>query len=188
MSRIGKKPVKIPAGVTIEMNGNQIKVKGTKGELKKSLNELVKVEVKGDEIIVTRESNEKRDRAIHGLTRILISNMIEGVTKGYSKQLEIVGVGYRAKVNKNKISLSLGYSHPIDYTAPQDIEFEMNEEKKNLITIKGPDKQTVGEVAAKVRSFRPPEPYKGKGIKYIDEHIERKAGKAAATAGAGASK
>jgi large subunit ribosomal protein L6 len=183
MSRIGKQPVEVPPGVTVEINGNKVVVKGPKGELKKEFHPNMKIELKDNEIIVSRPNDQKENRALHGLTRSLLANMVEGVTKGFEKVLEIVGVGYRAQASKNKITLNLGFSHPIEYTAPEEIEFEMNKEKKNIITVKGIDKQIVGEAAAKVRSYRKPEPYKGKGIKYIDEQVKRKAGKAA---GAGA--
>ncbi len=186
MSRIGKKPISLPAGVTVEMKDQTFAVKGPKGELKRDFNKNIKIEIKDNVIIISALNDEKETNALHGLTRSLIANMIEGVTKGYQKQLEIIGVGYRAQVNKNKISLTLGYSHPIEYTAPAEIEFDLDKEKKNILTIKGIDKQVVGEVAAKIRSYRKPEPYKGKGIKYMDEHIERKAGKAAASTSGGA--
>jgi large subunit ribosomal protein L6 len=181
MSRIGKQPVQVPTGVTVELKGKELTVKGSKGEMKKEFHPKMTIEVKENEIVITRQDELKETRALHGLTRSLIANMVEGVTKGFEKKLEIVGVGYRAQTNKNKITLSLGYSHPIEYTAPEGIEFSQDEEKKNIISIKGIDKQTVGEVAAKVRSYRKPEPYKGKGIKYIDEKIQRKAGKTAAS-------
>lgn len=183
MSRIGKQPVEVPTGVTVEINGTTVTVKGTKGELKKDFHPNMKIELKDDQIIVTRPDDQKENKALHGLTRSLIANMVEGVTKGFEKQLEIVGVGYRAQASGNKITLNLGFSHPIEYTAPQGIEFEMDKDKKNIITVRGIDKQVVGEAAAKIRSYRKPEPYKGKGIKYIDEYVARKAGKAA---GAGA--
>ncbi|MEK7672511.1 MAG: 50S ribosomal protein L6 [Patescibacteria group bacterium] len=183
MSRVGKKPVVIPSGVTVQITGNTVMVKGPKGELKKDFHLRMQIESVENSIVVKRPSEEKSDRALHGLTRNLIANMVEGVTKGYSKKLEIIGVGYKAQPNKNKITLNLGFSHPIEYVAPVGIEFKADGENKNIITIEGIDKQTVGEVAAKVRSFKEPEPYKGKGIKYIDEKIVRKAGKAA---GAGA--
>lgn len=179
MSRIGKLPVKITSGVTVELNGNTLIVKGSKGELKKDLHPNMKIEVIEDQIIVTRPDELKFNKSLHGLTRTLISNMIEGVTKGYEKKLEIIGVGYRAQPNKNKISLTLGFSHPVEYTAPAGIEFKMDEEAKNVIVVSGIDKEMVGEVAAKIRSYRKPEPYKGKGIRYVGEHIIRKAGKAA---------
>lgn len=185
MSRIGKQPVIIPAGVTVEIAGQKITVKGPKGELKKELHPNIKFEVVDNKIIVKRPDDTKENRALHGLIRSLIANMVEGVSKGFEKRLEIVGVGYRAKAEKNKITLTLGFSHPIEYKAPEDIEFKMDEENKNLIIVKGLDKQTVGEVAAKIRSYRKPEPYKGKGIRYSGEHIQRKAGKAAATTSTG---
>lgn len=186
MSRIGKKLISIPAGVTIQITGLTISVKGPKGELKKQIHPDVKVEVKDNAIHVTRKDDSKESRSLHGMTRSIIANMVEGVTKGYEKIMEIIGVGYRAVPNKNKLSLTLGFSHPVEFEAPTEIEFTMDKEKKNILTIRGIDKQMVGEVAAKVRSFKKPEPYKGKGIKYIDEVIERKAGKAAISAEGGA--
>jgi len=177
MSRIGKNPITIPAGVEINVNGLEVTVKGPKGELKKTFHHLVKFTVADGVATVERVNDGKEARSLHGLSRTLLANMIEGVTKGFEKKLEIVGVGYRATTAKNKITLSLGYSHPVEYTASNDIEFEMDKEVKNLLIVKGINKELVGEAAAKVRSFRPPEPYKGKGIKYIDEKIIRKAGK-----------
>lgn len=184
MSRIGKQPVEVPTGVTVEINGTTVVVKGSKGELKREFHPNMKIELKDNQIIVTRPNDQKENRALHGLTRSLLANMVEGVTKGFEKQLEIVGVGYRAQASGNKITLNLGFSHPIEYKAPEGIEFEMDQEKKNIITVRGIDKQLVGEAAAKVRSYRKPEPYKGKGIRYVDEYVARKAGKAAASAGA----
>ncbi len=182
MSRIGKQPIEIVNGVTVENKNNFLTVKGPKGELQKQFNKDMIIEISEKEIIVKRPNDSKTNRALHGLTRSLIANMVEGVNKGFEKKLEIVGVGYRAKAAKNKITLSLGYSHPIEYTAAEGIEFKMDEDNKNIIIVSGIDKQIVGEAAAKVRSYRKPEPYKGKGIKYIDEYIARKAGKAAASA------
>jgi len=179
MSRIGKQPVVIPNGVTVEINGNTLVVKGSKGELKREFHPIVKIEQKENELIVTRPDESQESRALHGLSRSLLANMVEGVSNGFEKKLEIVGVGYRAQANKNKISLSLGYSHPIEYTASTSIEFVMDEDKKNIITIKGIDKELVGEVASKIRSYRKPEPYKGKGIRYVGEYVARKAGKSA---------
>lgn len=184
MSRIGKQPVIIPNGVTATVQGNNVTMKGPKGELKKDFSPKIKIELQENKIIVTRTGEEKFDKALHGLTRNLINNMVEGVTKGYERKLEIVGVGYRANPNKNKINLTLGFTHPIDFVAPVGIEFKLDGEKKNIIVITGIDKQVIGEVAAKIRSFRKPEPYKGKGIRYLGEKIAKKAGKAA---GAGAS-
>lgn len=183
MSRIGKQAVKLPSGVTVEFKAeNIVTVKGSKGELTKKFAAPIKVEVKDNEIVTSRLDDSQSARALHGLTRSLLKNMVEGVSKGFERRMEIVGVGYRATPAKNKITLTLGYSHPVEYIAPKDIEFSMDPELKNIIIIKGTDKQTLGEVAAKIRSFRKPEPYKGKGIKYFGEHIRRKAGKAAAAA------
>ncbi len=182
MSRIGKQPVKIVSGVTVEISGNKITVKGPKGELSREIHPKMKIEKKDEEIIVSRPDEKKETRALHGLTRSLIANMVEGVSKGFEKKLEIVGVGYRAKTSGSKITLTLGFSHPVEYTAEKGIEFKTDEEKKNIIIVSGIDKQLVGEVAAKVRSFRKPEPYKGKGIRYVDEYVARKAGKSAASA------
>ncbi len=183
MSRIGKQPVEIPAGVTVEIKDNTVTVKGSKGELKQSIPGGIKVEVVENQALITRPDESKESRAFHGLTRSLVANMVEGVSKGFEKKLEIVGVGYRAQANKNKITLNIGFSHPVEYVAPQEIEIKMGEDKeKNMITVSGADKQVVGEVAAKIRSYKKPEPYKGKGIKYIDEHIIRKSGKAAGAA------
>ena len=179
MSRVGKQPIEIVNGVTVENNKNLVTVKGPKGELQKQFNKDMIIEISENEVTVKRPNDNKTNRALHGLTRSLIANMVEGVSKGFEKRLEIVGVGYRAKTAKNKITLSLGYSHPIEYTATEGIEFKMDEDNKNIIIVTGIDKQIVGEAAAKVRSYRKPEPYKGKGIKYIDEYIARKAGKAA---------
>jgi large subunit ribosomal protein L6 len=180
MSRIGKNPVTIPTGVTIELVGNKITVKGSKGELHREIHPKIKVEQVENELIVKRSDESKESRSLHGLTRKLIANMVEGVSKGFEKKLEIVGVGYRAQANKNKINLTLGFSHPIEHVAPTDVEFEIEGDKKNVIIVRGIDKEKVGETAAKVRSYRKPEPYKGKGIRYVDEYVARKAGKSAA--------
>lgn len=180
MSRIGKQPIEIPNGVTVEINGQKITVKGSKGELNREIHPLISVELTDNVLTVTRKGESKEERSLHGLTRTLVSNMVTGVSKGFEKKLEIIGVGYRATANKNKISLTLGFSHPVEFTAPAGIEFKMDEEKKNIITVSGIDKQIVGEAAAKVRSYKKPEPYKGKGIRYMGEKVLRKAGKAAA--------
>ena len=182
MSRIGKQPVEVPNGVTIEINGSNVAVKGSKGELKKDFHKDMQIKLEENSLTVSRTGNSKQQRSLHGLTRNILKNMVEGVTKGFERKLEIIGIGYRATANKNKITMTLGYSHPVEFIAPQGVEFKMDEEKKNIITISGIDKQTLGEVAAKVRSFRPPEPYKGKGIKYMEERVVRKAGKSAAKA------
>lgn len=183
MSRIGKHPVVIPAGVTVtrEADGT-IVVKGSKGELKFKPHPAITVTISDSEMAVTRDNEDRLKKSLHGLTRTLLQNMITGVTKGFTKVLEINGVGYRGQVAGTKLVLNLGYSHPIDYPIPAGITFKFDEDKKNLLTISGIDKQLVGQVAAEIRGFRPPEPYLGKGIKYIDEHIRRKAGKAAAKA------
>lgn len=177
MSRIGKNPISIPNGVTIEIVGSNVKVKGPKGELERTLHENMIIEVAENEILVKRPNDNKRNKALHGLTRTLVANMVEGVSKGFEKRLEIVGVGYRAMPAKNKITLNLGYSHPIEFIAESGIEFRLDEESKNTIIVSGIDKEKVGQAAAKVRSYRKPEPYKGKGIKYANEYVKRKAGK-----------
>jgi large subunit ribosomal protein L6 len=181
MSRIGKQPVIIPQGVTIEKSDtNTLKVKGPKGELSFTFHPRISFEIADGKVNVTRKSESKQDRSLHGLTRTLVSNMVEGVTKGYERKLEIIGVGYRAAVQGSKLNLSIGYSHPVDYIIPAGIKIEIDKDKKNILIITGIDKQMVGEVAAKIRSYRKPEPYKGKGIRYFGEQILRKAGKAAA--------
>lgn len=181
MSRIGKQTITIPTGVTITQGADgAIVVKGTKGELSYIPTEFVKVEIKENELSVTRIDDSKKARSFHGLTRTLIQNMVTGVTKGFEKRLEINGVGYRAQVQGNKLVLQLGYSHPIEHLIPEGITVKMGEDKKNIIIVSGIDKQKVGQVAAEIRSYRKPEPYKGKGIKYEDEYIRRKAGKTAA--------
>lgn len=177
MSRIGKEPISIPSGVTVDIKDNFATVKGPKGELKKQLHTNMSFEMKENEVTVKRPDETKGNRSLHGLTRTLLANMVEGVTKGFEKRLEIVGVGYKASAAKNKITLNLGFSHPIEHVA-EGVEFMMDEQNKNMIIVSGIDKQLVGEVAAKIRSYRKPEPYKGKGIKYVGEHIIRKAGKA----------
>lgn len=182
MSRIGKKPVPIPKGVKVEVKNGEVKVTGTKGTLSAAVHPDITVEVKGEEVVVTRPSDVKEHRALHGLFRALIANMIKGVTEGYSKKLELVGVGYRAEMKGKVLQLALGYSHSIVFRAPENIKLEAPTQTN--ITVSGSDKQLVGLVAAKIRSLRPPEPYKGKGIKYEGEYIRRKAGKTAATAGA----
>lgn len=180
MSRIGKQPISIPSGVTVEVKENNlIVVRGSKGELKKEIHPNMKIEVADNEVIVTRPNDNKMNRSLHGLSRTLIANMVEGVSKGFEKKLEIVGVGYRANPSGKKITLSLGYSHPIEYIG-DEVEFQLDEKEKNIIIVSGIDKEKVGQAAAKVRSFRKPEPYKGKGIKYVGERIIRKAGKTAA--------
>lgn len=177
MSRIGKMPVAIPAGVDVKLNGNHITVKGPKGELALDFNPEISVEVKDAEIVVTRPSDDKLHRSLHGLTRSLIANMVTGVTEGYTKTLEVNGVGYRAQKQGKDLVLNLGYSHQVIVPEVPGITVEVP--SANSIVISGADKQMVGQFAAEVRAKRPPEPYKGKGIKYAGEHIRRKEGKAA---------
>ncbi len=176
MSRIGKKPVTIPKGVTVTLDGSKISVKGPKGELSRSLPAAMLVSMKDNEVIVERPSEENEHKALHGLTRTLVANMVEGVTTGFSKQLEIVGVGYKAEVRPYGLQLSLGFSHVIEYKAPVGIK--LSAPQPTQVTIEGANKEMVGQVAAEIRSYRPPEPYKGKGIKYAGEQVRRKAGKA----------
>jgi len=182
VSRIGKKPVVIPKGVNVHLADREIKVKGPKGELTATVHQDIAVEVAAGQVVLKRPSDEKKYRALHGLWRALVQNMVTGVTTGYSRKLELVGVGYRAELKGKKLQLLLGYSHPILFAAPEGVNLEVPTQTN--ITISGIDKMLVGQVAAKIRSFRPPEPYKGKGVKYEGEHIRRKAGKAAAAGGA----
>lgn len=176
MSRIGKMPVEIPDGVEVTIKDHTIKVKGPKGELTRKIHEAIEVKVEDGQIVVTRPSDEKFHKSLHGLTRTLIANMVEGVTKGYERTLEIRGVGYRASKQGNKLVLNVGYSHPVEVEAPPGIEFEVPQPTQ--IIVRGIDKELVGEVAANVRAVRKPEPYLGKGIMYAGERIIRKAGKA----------
>jgi large subunit ribosomal protein L6 len=177
LSRIGKQPVEVPQGVTISRDGDVLKVKGPNGELQQKLTSNISVEVKENEIIVTRPDDTKQNKSLHGLTRALIQNMVTGVSSSYKKTLDIVGVGYRAELKGKNLLLNIGYSHPIYFMPPDDIVLEVPTQTQ--IVISGANKQLVGQVAAKIRSIRKPEPYKGKGIKYSDEHIQRKAGKTA---------
>ena len=176
MSRIGNKPITIPAGVEVTLDGNVITVKGPKGSLTKELHKNMEVSVNGTEITVKRPDDEAFNRSLHGLTRTLISNMIEGVEKQFSRTLEVNGVGYRAQLKGKKLVMNLGYSHPVEMDAPEGITFEVP--NPNTIIVKGVDKEVVGQTAAVVRTKRPPEVYRGKGIKYAEEHIRRKEGKA----------
>ena len=176
MSRVGKKSVPIPSGVEFKVNGSKVDVKGPKGQLSRDLHPNMKIEFKDNEVTVTRPTNGRLDRSLHGLTRTLINNMVLGVSSGYSKQLNIVGVGYKVALKGKDLELNLGHSHAINYPAPKGIDFEVDG-KKNTIVVKGINKELVGQTAAEIRGFRPPEPYKGKGVKYKDEQIRRKAGK-----------
>lgn len=178
MSRIGKLPVSVPAGVEVSINGNEVTVKGPKGELTRSFYSALTIEQAEDNsIVVTRPDDERESRAQHGLTRTLINNMVVGVSEGYSKTLELVGVGYRAAVKGDKLEMNLGFSHPVIVEKPEGINFECPDQAK--IVVSGIDKQQVGQVAADIRKWRKPEPYKGKGIRYQGEHIRRKEGKTA---------
>lgn len=178
MSRIGKLPICVPSGVEVVIDGNTVKVKGPKGEDSRTFNAAMSIS-KNDqgEVVVERPDDERESRSLHGLTRTLINNMIVGVSEGYSKTLELVGVGYRAAIKGNNLELSLGYSHPVKVEQPSGIKFECPDQ--TTIIISGIDKQQVGQVAADIRKFRKPEPYKGKGIRYQGEHIRRKEGKTA---------
>ncbi|ADI02963.1 MAG TPA: 50S ribosomal protein L6 [Syntrophothermus lipocalidus] len=176
MSRIGKKPIEKPEGVTVTVQENTVSVQGPKGVLTLGIPAGIEVQVEDNQVLITRASDEKEHRALHGLTRALLANMVEGVTKGFEKRLDLVGVGYRAQVQGRKLVLSVGYSHPVEVDPPQGIEIEVPAPTK--IVVKGIDKQQVGEMAARIRAIRRPEPYKGKGIKYENEVVRRKAGKA----------
>ena len=176
MSRIGKKPVPVTKGVTVTVDGNTVKVKGPKGELARTLPAEMSVALANDEVTVTRPSDEPRHKALHGLSRSLVANMVEGVSKGFQKQLDVVGVGYKAETRPYGLQLALGFSHPVEYRAPKGIK--LTAPTPTSIVVDGADKEVVGQVAAELRSLRPPEPYKGKGIKYAGEQIRRKAGKA----------
>ena len=175
MSRIGNKPITVPEGVEVTLDGQKITVKGPKGTLTREIHNNMKVSLDNNVITVTRPDDEAENRSLHGLTRTLINNMIEGVSNEFSKQLEINGVGYRAAKQGNKIVLTLGYSHPVEMVEPEGIKYEVP--NPNSIIVKGIDKELVGQMAAEIRSKRPPEVYRGKGIKYVDEHIRRKEGK-----------
>ncbi|MDE0806827.1 MAG: 50S ribosomal protein L6 [Longimicrobiales bacterium] len=177
MSRIGKQPIEVPAGVDVVLQESGISVKGPKGEMKLNINPGIRVGVDEGVVNVSRSSDEAKDRALHGLVRALIANMIEGVDKGFQKTLEIQGVGYRAEKKGSGLLLNLGFSHTIDYPAPEGINIDLPDQ--TTIVIDGVDKQAVGQTAAEIRAFRPPEPYKGKGIRYQGEHVRRKAGKTA---------
>ena len=177
MSRIGRKPITIPAGVEVKVDGNIVTVKGPKGTLTNTFNADMAIAVEGTEVVVTRPSDNKEHRSLHGLTRTLIANMVQGVTEGFKKELQVNGVGYRVQKQGTNLVMNLGYSHQVIMAEPEGITIEVP--GPNSIIISGADKQKVGQLAAEVREKRPPEPYKGKGIKYIDEHIRRKEGKAA---------
>ncbi len=179
MSRIGKQPVAVPDGVTVDYREPVLTVRGPKGELTLDVHPAMTVEVGDGRVVVRRPSDGRAHRSLHGLTRALVANMVRGVTRGYSKTLEIVGVGYRARMQDRTLVLNLGYSHAIDYPEPEGIALECP--RQDVVVVHGIDKQMVGQVAAEIRSFRPPEPYKGKGVRYRGERIRRKVGKTAAS-------
>ena len=180
MSRIGKRPLPVPQGVTIKLDGNSVTVKGPKGELHRQVHEELKVRMDNNQLLVERPSDEARHKALHGLTRALLKNMVEGVTQGYLRTLEIQGVGYKAEVRPPGIRLTVGFSHPVDFKAPAGIKLSVD--NNVIVKVEGPDKELVGQVASEIRKVRPPEPYKGKGIRYQGEQVRRKAGKTGAKA------
>ncbi len=180
MSRIGKRPVPLPKGVTASIDGRTVTVKGPKGEISRTVHPDLSVALEEQSVAVRRPSDEPRHKALHGLTRTLVANMVEGVTKGFSKSLEIQGVGYKAEVKPFGVQLVVGYSHPVPYHAPQGIKITVD--NNTQVKVEGVDKELVGQVAAELRSVRPPEPYKGKGIRYVGEQVRRKAGKTAQAA------
>jgi large subunit ribosomal protein L6 len=182
MSRIGRRPIPLPKGVTASLAGNTVAIKGPKGELTFAVHAELGVKLEGTEVIVTRPSDSTWHKSLHGLSRTLVANMVEGVTKGYEKRLEIVGVGYRAETKPWGVALVVGYSHPVEFKAPAGIK--ITADQPTVVRVSGSDKELVGRVAAEIRGVRPPEPYKGKGIRYTGEHVRRKAGKT----GAGATK
>ena len=179
MSRIGKQIIALPAGVEVTITDNHIKVKGPKGELEYKFPASISIVSEEGQLKIKRSGDEPADRAFHGLVRALVNNMVAGVSAGFEKKLEIIGVGYRAQVSGRKITLSLGFSHPVELEAPEGVAVEMDKELKNVIVISGIDKQAVGQFASNIRQYRLPEPYKGKGIRYLGEHVTRKAGKTA---------
>lgn len=183
MARIGNKPIEIGDGVSVDVaRNNEVTVKGPKGELRLQVDPDMKVDEQDGEVVVTRPTDQNRHRSMHGLYRSLIASMVEGVTEGYRKELQVIGIGYRADVKNNVLELALGFSHPIYFLPPEGIDLSVRTErgKDPIVIIEGIDKQLVGQVAAKIRAMRPPEPYKGKGIRYVGEKVKRKAGKTAA--------
>ncbi|HEX9283350.1 MAG TPA: 50S ribosomal protein L6 [Gemmatimonadales bacterium] len=180
MSRIGKKPVPLPKGVTVQLDGQRITVKGPKGEIARTVHPELALALEDNAVIVRRPSDENRHKALHGLTRTLIANMVDGVTKGFAKSLEIQGVGYKAEPKPFGVQLVVGFSHPVPYHAPQGIKISVD--NNVIVKVEGVDKELVGQVAAELRAIRPPEPYKGKGVRYVGEQVRRKAGKTAQAA------
>jgi len=179
MSRVGRQPIPVPSGVEVKIEGSSVSVKGPKGQLERSFDPEMEIAMSDGVVTVTRPTDQPRHRSLHGLTRSLLANMVEGVTDGFERTLEIHGVGYKAEKRGNGLVFQLGFSHPVDFPAPDGIEFALD--SPTLVKVQGIDKQMVGEVAARIRQIRPPEPYKGKGVRYQNEHVRRKAGKAAAT-------
>ncbi len=176
MSRIGKMPVPVPSGVSVDVDGRSVQVKGPKGELGREFHERVSIKLDGDEVVVERFDDTRESRALHGLSRALLANMVHGVAEGFRRDLEIIGVGYRATLKGRDLEMQLGFSHSVSFPAPEGVTFEVPEPTK--VSVIGVDKELVGQVAANIRKIRPPEPYKGKGIRYVGEHVRRKAGKA----------
>lgn len=176
MSRVGQKPIPVPAGVDVTVNGSRVAVKGSRGTLERTFHNRVAITQEDGQLSLTRADDERQSRALHGLSRALLNNMVVGVSEGFRRELNIVGVGYRAVLKDSDLELQLGFSHPVRFSAPAGINFEVPEPTKVIVT--GIDKETVGQVAADIRKLRPPEPYKGKGIRYSDEQVRRKAGKA----------
>jgi large subunit ribosomal protein L6 len=179
MSRVGKQPIPISSGVDVKIEGNHVEVKGPKGALARDVHPLTKVVQADGELRVEISGESRLERSLHGLTRSLVANMIQGVNEGFEKRLELVGLGYRAAIKGKSLTLHLGFSHPVDYQADEGIEISLDDQNKNVIVVKGIDKQKVGQAAADIRRFRKPEPYKGKGVRYLGEIVRRKAGKAA---------
>ncbi|MGX6979206.1 50S ribosomal protein L6 [Vagococcus elongatus] len=175
MSRIGKKPINVPAGVTVTQNGEKVTVKGPNGELTREFVANIAIKIEENEITLTRENDEKESRSLHGTMRSNLDNMITGVSKGFEKQLELIGVGYRAQMQGKKLVLNVGYSHPVEFESPEGITIEVP--TNTQVIVKGANKEHVGELAANIRGVRPPEPYKGKGIRYVGEYVRRKEGK-----------
>ncbi len=178
MSRIGKKPVAVPVGVTVRLEGRTLSVKGPRGELSRQFHSDIGLAVEAERVLVSRPSDEARHRALHGLSRTLVQNMVDGVTRGFTKTLEIQGVGFKAEPKPFGLQLALGFSHPVQYKAPEGIKFSVD--NNTIVKIEGPDKELVGQVAAEIRGLRKPEPYKGKGVRYLGEVVRRKAGKTGA--------
>lgn len=177
MSRIGKMPIEVPGNVKVEIDGSRVAVSGSKGQLEQTFHPDMQFELEGDTLRVQRPTDSAEHRALHGLTRALLNNMVVGVSEGFTRRLQVEGVGYRAEMSGSTLVLQVGYSHPIEFPAADGVSFEVENRGKTII-VTGPDKQVVGEVCAKIRKTRPPEPYKGKGIRYDGEHVRRKAGKA----------